>query len=246
MIDVGAWGGLELIDSATGGNRNQVWRGRLKGVAVAVRQSRRSPESLAWELDLLEELAGLGFSVPVTLRCDDGSRSADGVVVQTWLDGRKPSSHHDWRRIADELERLHDATAGYRQRPGCATVRELREHRRSVDADLDAVPVHVVERVLRVFDDFGDVPTAVVHGDPGPSNVKILENGSVGLLDWDEARVDLVWHDLSNLGLQVLGDGDHRRSQELSNAWEAVNAWVIEPEYARRRFDLLDEGPSDR
>jgi len=58
----------------------------------------------------------------------------------------------------------------------------------------------------------------------------------VWLLDWDESRVDVTWHDLSNLGVQVLDDHEHARAQVLSHAWEAVNAWTAEPEYARHRY----------
>lgn len=94
---------------------------------------------------------------------------------------------------------------------------------------------------MAVFASFDDVPTAVVHGDPGADNIRIGPDGSVGLLDWDESRVDLIWHDLSNLGLQVLNDEEHRRAQRLSNAWEAANGWVLEPDYARRRLQLLGE-----
>ncbi|MEL7208950.1 MAG: phosphotransferase, partial [Actinomycetota bacterium] len=229
-----------LIEPAAGGARNQVWRGRLNGVAVAVRQSRRPADSLAWELDLLAHLGRNGFRVPTTVPCDDGRRSAGSVVAQTWLEGHQPSSEAEWGRVAGELQRLHAATADYGQRPGCATVRELRASRQSVDADLDAIPVVVAERILAVFDQLGDVPAAVVHGDPGPENIRIGAEGSVGLLDWDESRVDLTWHDLSNLGVQVLGDADHRGAQLLSNAWEAANGWVLERDYALRRLRLLD------
>lgn len=240
MIDVRAWGGLDLIEPVAGGNRNQVWRGRLNGLAVAVRRSRRPPDSLAWELDLLDHLGQNGFRVPMTVSCDDGRRSAGPVVVQTWIDGRQPSSEADWDRVANELRRLHGATGVHGQRPGCVTVRELRARRRSVDADLDAIPPMIADRILEVFDQMGDIPIAVVHGDPGPENVRIDSEGSVGLLDWDESRVDLTWHDLSNLGVQVLDDADHQRAQFLSNAWEAANGWATEPDYALRRFKLLD------
>lgn len=118
---------------------------------------------------------------------------------------------------------------------------DLAEHRRSVDADLDAVPADVRDRLVRVFAAFADVPVAVVHGDPGPDNLRIGPDGSVRLLDWDESRLDVIWHDLSNLGLQVLNDDDHRRAQRLSDAWETANAWILEPEYALNRLDQLDD-----
>jgi len=242
VMDITAWSGLELVEPATGGRRNEVWRGRLAGASVAVRRSRRPAESLAWELDLLEHLGNAGFRVPVTVPAEDGRRTVDGVVVQTWLAGRPPSSSAEWVRVADVLQRLHASTADHRQRPGCMTVRELGASGRSVDADLAAIPPEEAEQMLAVFEDHDDVPTAVVHGDPGPSNIRIDAEGTVGLIDWDESRVDLTWHDLANLGVQILGDDDHGRAQRLSHAWEAANGWTTEPEYARRRYRLLNGG----
>jgi hypothetical protein len=63
--------------------------------------------------------------------------------------------------------------------------------------------------------------------------------GRVGFLDWDESRVDVALHDLSNLGVQVLSEAKHQRAQFLSDAWETINAWTVEPEYARQRFANL-------
>ncbi len=239
--DVSPWTGLEVIEPVTNGNRNAVWRGRIGDRAVAVRRARRSADSLEWELTLLEHLDTHGFRVPVAVPTDNGNPTADGLVVQTWLEGRPPSSNADWTAVADELRRLHTVTVHHRQRPDCCTVRELADHRRSVDADLDAMPSVVAERIVQVFEQFDGVPTSVVHGDPGADNIVIDDAGSVGLIDWDESRVDLIWHDLSNLGVQVLAGVDHRRAQRLSDAWEAANGWIDEPAYAARRFERLLE-----
>ena len=97
------------------------------------------------------------------------------------------------------------------------------------------------ERALveAVFETFADAPTAVVHGDPGASNIRMTATGQVALLDWDESRVDVTWHDLSNLGVAVLEPREHRRALELSDAWEAANAWVTEPDYASARLERL-------
>lgn len=240
MIDVGPWDGLALVEPLRGGSRNAVWLGSLGGDRVVVRRSRRSAESLAWEVELLAFLTDAGFHVPPVLRTSDGRSSVNGVVVQRWVDGRAPSSRSDWHLVADELRRLHDLTGAYPQRPGCVIIRDLAQWRRSVDVDLDATPVEIAERLLEIFAAFADVPAAVVHGDPGPENLRIGPDRSVGLLDWDESRVDVVWHDLSNLGIQVLNDDDHRRAKRLSNAWEAANGWTLEPDYARHRLSLLD------
>ena len=85
--------------------------------------------------------------------------------------------------------------------------------------------------------------TAVAHGDPAGSDVRI-DDGLVWLLDWDESRVDLVWHDPSNLGVAVLDPIAHARAQRRSDAWEAINAWQVEPEHARMRLQPLLDAPS--
>lgn len=70
-------------------------------------------------------------------------------------------------------------------------------------------------------------------------NIRIGDSDVVGLLDFDESRVDVAWHDLSNLGIQVLDDADHAQAARLSDAWEAANGWVLEPQYAQRRLEAL-------
>jgi hypothetical protein len=75
----------------------------------------------------------------------------------------------------------------------------------------------------------------VIHGDPGPANVRITGDG-VGLLDWDEARVDCTNLDLADL------PGCHLPLERLNiastavTAWEASNGWIVEPSYARRQL----------
>ena len=230
-IDVSAWSGVRLDVLLEGGNRNEVWSGWSPSGRVAIRHSRRAPESLGWELDLLSDLAAAGFLVPAPLLTDEGSASADGVLVQHWIDGREPDSIEDWTLVASELRRLHGELVGHRQRPGCRSVTELDRTACSVDADLSLLP---------------DAQVSIVHGDPGRSNVRITSDGQVGLLDWDESRVDVVDLDLANLGAQVLDDDKHARAMAAAYAWEAANAWTAEPGYARERLAALRARRSDR
>lgn len=243
-IETGPWQSLRLIELVDEGNRNEVWSAEFDGIAVAVRQSRRSAASLQWELDLISALAAEGFVVPDIIETDDGRRHVDGVVVQRWIDGAPPTSTSDWTAVADELRRLHrsvDLAVVLGQRPDCCSVSELGQRRCSVDADLDVIPDDVLAVLQPVFDEFSGVPSVIVHGDPDPSNLRITSNGSVGLLDWDESRLDVPFHDLSNLGTQVLADDLHARANRLSHAWEVANAWTAEPGYARRRLGALIE-----
>lgn len=233
------WGALELAERIVEGNRNEVWRGVLEGSDVAVRQSRRTAGSLEWELDLIGYLDGGGFRVPAVIPAIDGRRHINGIVVQRWLHGRAPSSAQDWMRVADTLNALHQATAGYPQRPGCSAVAELTRSSASVDADMGQLPAAVAQEVLSVFSIVATLPLAVVHGDPMASNIRIDDDGRVGLLDFDESRVDVAWHDLSNLGIQVLDDETHAQAAQLSDAWETANGWVLERDYALTRLASL-------
>jgi Ser/Thr protein kinase RdoA (MazF antagonist) len=238
-LDVAAWPGLRLAARVLEGNRNEVWRGSIDGRAVSIRQSRRTEPSLDWELDLIAHLDSLGFTVPTVVAAGDGSRHVGRVVVQRWLDGHAPVSTNDWHLVAVTLQQLHRATVGYRQRPGCCAVSELLTSSLSVDADMAAMPPDVAREVLGVFGDVASMPVSVIHGDPTDANIRIGADGTVGLLDFDESRVDVAWHDLSNLGVQVLDEDDHRRALRLSDAWETANAWVAEPAYALTRLAAL-------
>ena len=63
----------------------------------------------------------------------------------------------------------------------------------------------------------------VVHGDAGPGNAIITQDGGCVLIDWDEARVD-------NPAFDTGYDPAARRAQL---AWEIATCWVAEPRYAK-------------
>jgi len=79
---------------------------------------------------------------------------------------------------------------------------------------------------------------AVVHGDPGPSNIR-MSGGRVGLLDWDEARVDNPDLDLADLPVPGLRGERLATASAAIRAWETASGWLIEPSYARRQLVLL-------
>jgi aminoglycoside phosphotransferase (APT) family kinase protein len=86
-----------------------------------------------------------------------------------------------------------------------------------------------------------DTATAVIHGDPGAGNIRMAD-GRVGLLDWDEARVDTPLLDLGALppdsALPLAGV--HRLvARRAALAWEVACCWTAEPAYARRRLAQL-------
>jgi hypothetical protein len=82
---------------------------------------------------------------------------------------------------------------------------------------------------------------AVVHGDPGPSNIRLTAEG-VGLLDWDEARVDYGDLDMADLPVADPPPARLTAARIAVTAWEAANGWTIEPSYARRQLARLQAG----
>jgi Ser/Thr protein kinase RdoA (MazF antagonist) len=235
-----AWGPLEVVGVLGGGNRNVVAEGRLGAGRVVVRRSRRSPGGLAWEADLLDHLTRNGMRVPAVVPALDGRRHVDGVLVHTWLDGIPPDTA-DWPAVAAFLRRLHQITATWPQRPGFASTRDLLTADRGGDVDLSAMPADAVADCRRAWARLDGRPRAVVHGDPGPANIRISPAGA-GLLDWDEARVDYTDLDLAELPGSELPLPRFTLAREAATAWEAANGWIIEPAYARHQLKLLRSG----
>lgn len=240
---ISTWGpDVRLEARLDGGNRGRVWAVAVAGRRYVARQSRRSEPALAWEIELLDYLHAAGMLVPTSLPAEDGRRQVDGVVVHDWLDGDPPRSEADWRLVAAELERLHDLTRDWPRRPGFRSTRELLVADAGGDVRLDLMPKDAVARIRHAWQAIGDEPTSVVHGDPGPSNVRI-QRGLVGFLDWDEARVDASLLDLAAIPLDLsatVGAERLARARRAVDAWEAANGWLIEPAYARRRLALLE------
>ncbi|WP_291413070.1 phosphotransferase [Actinophytocola sp.] len=227
-----AWGAVSVVGRLGGGRRNEVLELRLGGERVVGRVSRRSVASLDWELDLLEFLSGAGFLVPAVVPTVDGRRQVDGVVVQRWLPGREPTAD-DWPAVASELRRLHSVTAGRPQRPDFRSTTELLTVSHGGDVDLSVMPAWAVAACRRAWAALTG-PQAVVHGDPCAENVRVTAAG-IGLLDWDEARVDHPDLDLADLP----GSDLPYPVRAAIDAWEAAAGWQLEPDYARSRLARL-------
>jgi len=232
-----AWGALQVVGTLGGGNRNEVLELRRGRQRLVARRSRRSAASLDWEIRLLEHLARCGIRVPAVVPTVDGRWQVDGVLVMSWLNGRRPAAG-DWPAVAGALRRVHEATRGWAQRPGSASTRELLVTDRGGDVDLSTMPVEAVAASRRAWAALAGSTEAVVHGDPGPANIRITPAG-VGLLDWDEARVDATDLDLAELPYSDLPPERLTVARAAATAWEAANGWTVEPSYARRQLALL-------
>jgi Ser/Thr protein kinase RdoA (MazF antagonist) len=232
-----AWGAVRVTGRLGGGNRNTVLEIRRGDERLVARRSRREAASLEWEAGLLDHLAARGLRVPRVVPALDGRRHVAGVMVQSWLDGDPPGPG-DWPAVAATLRRLHEATAGWPQRPGFASTQQLLSVDSGGDVDLTAMPAQAVAACRRAWAGLAGGPEAVVHGDPSPANIRITPAGP-GLLDWDEARVDCIDLDLADLPTAALPPDRLAVVQAGVNAWEAANGWLIEPAYARRRLAQL-------
>jgi aminoglycoside phosphotransferase (APT) family kinase protein len=100
------------------------------------------------------------------------------------------------------------------------------------------MPPDAVADCRRAWARLDGSPQAVVHGDPGPANIRISADGP-GLLDWDEARVDYTDLDLAELPGRQLPRPRLTLSRWAATAWEAANGWTIQPSYAQHQLQLL-------
>jgi Ser/Thr protein kinase RdoA (MazF antagonist) len=239
-MTLAAWSGLEVVAPLSGGARNQVLLARRGRERLVVRRSGRSPAALDWELDLLEHLTGRGISVPTLVPADDGRRYVDGLLVNRYVDGHPPRDDADWRRVVDVLVAVHEVTAGWPQRPGFASARQLLVTDRGGDVRLDAMPAEGVRAVRSAWRRVLTGTECVNHGDVGGGNI-LVDDERVTLLDWDESRVDVPWFDFAFLpeSVPVPVPVDRQALVTAGVAWEAATCWVPEPDYAPRRLAEL-------
>ena len=111
------------------------------------------------------------------------------------------------------------------------------------DVDMSLLPPEVADLCRHAWSEVPREPESLVHGDPSPTNIRI-DGDTVGLLDWDEARVDSPLLDLGALpDAEVAGlpTDDFRRAQRAAVAWEVAVCWSLESGYAQRRLRELLE-----
>lgn len=237
---IGAWPGLELVGPLSGGARSSVLLARRGSAEYVVRNSTRSSGAIDWELDLQQHVAENGVRVPRLVPADDGRRHVDGVMVHERLPGRPPRDVEDWAAVIRALRVVHETTIEWPQRPGFASSGDLQTDERGGDVDLSAIPPDVVALIRRAWRAVDHGPANAIHGDLGADNV-LIDDDRVGLVDWDESRVDVRWFDLAHLPSEVPVAAPVPREQIITAgvAWEAATCWIFEPAYAARRLAEL-------
>ncbi|MCB0908823.1 MAG: phosphotransferase [Nocardioidaceae bacterium] len=230
-----AWGDAAVrLHPLKGGVANDIWRVRVGDREAVGRLGARPDADLAWEAGLLAHLDRAGFTVPVPIPTADGRPFVDGLMVMTYVDGEPPSTPSDWRRVADTLRGLHGHTRDWPQRPGWRSSADLLVTTTGTRIDLTAMPPDGVERCRAAWARLAGRPTCVVHGDPNPGNVRIAGD-RVGLIDWDEAHVDVPDLDLAlPHNAADLDDDALDVASQASAAWEAAVCWG--DDYAVRRL----------
>src|SRR5215470_19423826 len=88
------WGDdVACIERLTGGvGVNEVWSVRVNGRLAVGRLGKRSDADLSWETELLRHLDREGMTVPVPIPTTDGRPFAAGLVVMTYVQGRRPDT----------------------------------------------------------------------------------------------------------------------------------------------------------
>jgi Ser/Thr protein kinase RdoA (MazF antagonist) len=204
---------------------NEVWSVRVYGRLAVGRLGRRSDADLSWETELLRYLDGEGMTVPVPIPTADGRQFVDGLVVMTSVEGGRPETEGDWRRVADALRQLHRLTRGWPQRPGWRSSTDLLQAETGTRVDLGAMPPEAVVRCRAAWARLSGRERCVVHGDPNPANIRVTAD-RVALIDWDESHVDVPDLDLVlPHNAAGLDDDTHDMAAQASAAWEAAVCW---------------------
>jgi Ser/Thr protein kinase RdoA (MazF antagonist) len=231
----------------TGGYKNEL----LRYGDVVLRLEKTTLESARWEHRLLRTLAP---QLPEVVAPIAGPTLwDDGRVASLWpfvaggdLDRDDPRQRRD---LADTLARLHRAGLGPEcgQRPGAASWDE-RDLVRNAWWDWELVEkpgvlVDAYDELVAYLADPPDLVAAVVHGDVYRGNVRVLRGLIVGLVDWEDARIDWPAWELANATWEVcrIGDAlDDRRAHDFVEAYvSAGGPGETEPFAAMLRFRLV-------
>lgn len=222
---LGAWGLTGTPVPLPGGHRNMV----LRVGDHVLKSTRRSEAAIAWLLPVAECAFAAGLNVPVPRRSVRGSLVFDGWTCEPFWPGT-PTPPAD---ISDRMSRFHASAQDLPQRHGFASAHDLLTCTKGGDVDLGAMPPALVSRLRSAWAQIEGNST-IVHGDLNATNILTAPDGTVALVDWDEARRDNPLFDAV-----TWSDPVPPEATRASMAWEIACSWQVEPEHARRVAQLF-------
>ena len=220
------WGITAELSPLLGGHRNTVLRTKFLGQNVVFKSTRRSPAAIGWLEAVHDYARQAGFVVPHHIRSHDGQLIEDGWTCETFVEGQQ-IEQADLSDMTPMLEKFHDATSSLAQRPGFLSSVELRHLWMGGDVDLSSMPRQLVRRCRDAWEAVSDRRESIIHGDLNVGNVLRTPDGRLALVDWDEARRDLMLFDCGQLA------ADDEVGKRARLAWEIACSWIIEPEHAK-------------
>ena len=208
-----------------GGHRNKAFRTVGLAQNLVFKTTRRTEAAMRWLEAVQNEATGAGFRVPLPIPSRNGSLIEAGWTCEPFLAGRA-FTPDEMPLIAPFIDPFHTRLSDYPQRPGFLSATALAQHGKGGDVDLAAMPPRLAEICRHVW--AGLAPTTVVHGDLNPSNLIRCETGEIGLIDWDECRVDAPIFDIGQVSQPL-----SKQEALALRSWEAACSWQLEPAYAR-------------
>jgi Ser/Thr protein kinase RdoA (MazF antagonist) len=235
-----AWGELREVSSLADGHRNAAMLVERAGERFVAKTTRRSRAAIEWLVDVLIAANAAGFVVPRLIPSGDGRLVVEGVTLETWIEGDllQPS---DLARAMPLIREFHRLAARFGQRPGFASSQDLLVQDSGGDVELSSMPERLVDACRAAWRGLAGAGLAVVHGDLNRSNLLLTPTGGIGLVDWDESRVDVPLLDETALlsGDSLGGEAPANASERALLAWEVAVSWQLEPEYAQRLASRL-------
>jgi Ser/Thr protein kinase RdoA (MazF antagonist) len=195
-----------------GGYKNEL----LRYGDLVVRLVETTPESARWEHELLRFLARSAPEVVVPLAEPELAPDGRVATLLPYVDGEQLDRDDEGQRLelAGLLARLHRAGLGWAggPRPGVPGFADLDLVRnRWWDWELVEKPPVLVRAFEATLDWLFDPPplaVGAVHGDVYRGNVRVRAGAIVGVIDWEDARVDWPAAELANATWEVCKVGD--------------------------------------
>jgi spectinomycin phosphotransferase len=220
-------------------------------------------------------------SIATTTGALFGELDGGHVVAYPYVDGASGGeagmAADHWRRLGAALRRIHDLTVppeladtmltedftpadlprvlaiaeAVRERPQDPVVRKLADLWRARRADLDRITerIAVLADLARTRSD----ERAICHADIHPWNVLVRADGSIAIVDWDDAKLAPRERDLMMIGIFAADDpGGRRAFDEGYGAFEADPVLIayyqlerVVQDLAANGDEILRDGESD-